>query len=149
MTQSISDVVHADEVGNSKLERLTDDLAAIADWKTELQRKIRLAQSAKGYGRTCPRARRRPGRGGCGRCTGGTGGMPEIRGSTPCKANCPCTSARDVKRGRGEEASANHQRWRTAAVGCTGENHRAHRRAIEMRASTGVIRPKPLPVDAR
>jgi len=29
---------------NSKLERLTNDLAVIADWKDELQRKIRLAQ---------------------------------------------------------------------------------------------------------
>jgi hypothetical protein len=29
---------------NSKLDRLTDDLAAIADWRDELQRKIRLAQ---------------------------------------------------------------------------------------------------------
>ena len=28
----------------SKLKRLTDDLAAIADWKDELQRKIRVAQ---------------------------------------------------------------------------------------------------------
>ena len=28
----------------SKLKRLTDDLAAIADWKEELQRKIHLAQ---------------------------------------------------------------------------------------------------------
>src|SRR5262245_31314499 len=27
-----------------RLDRLTDDLAAIADWKDELQRKIRLAQ---------------------------------------------------------------------------------------------------------
>ena len=33
----------ADEFGKSKLERLTDDLAAIADWKDELRRKIRLA----------------------------------------------------------------------------------------------------------
>jgi len=32
------------EICKSKLERLTDDLAAIADWKDELQRKIHLAQ---------------------------------------------------------------------------------------------------------
>ena len=36
------DAVHAN--CNSKLERLTGDLAAIADWKDELQRKILLAQ---------------------------------------------------------------------------------------------------------
>src|SRR5262249_34339491 len=50
-------VNHADEYGleivsagtvldasKFQLERLTDDLAAIADWKDQLQRKIRLAQ---------------------------------------------------------------------------------------------------------
>ena len=28
-------------------------------------------------------------------------GSTEIRGSTPCKANCPCTAAGDVERGQG------------------------------------------------
>ena len=37
---------------------------------------------------------------GTGRDPGGRGST-EIRGSTPCKANCPCTSALDVARGRG------------------------------------------------
>ena len=36
--------------------------------------------------------------------TPGGGGRREIRGSTPCKANCPCTSARDAAHGRGAEA---------------------------------------------
>jgi hypothetical protein len=30
--------------------------------------------------------------------------------STPCKANCPCTSARDAARGRGTRAGANRLR---------------------------------------
>jgi hypothetical protein len=34
------------------------------------------------------------------------GGSAEIRGSSPCKANCPCTSARDAAAIRGRDAFA-------------------------------------------
>jgi len=44
---------------------------------TELEFHICQEGSAEGYGRTCPRARRRPGRGGYGRCTGGRGDQPK------------------------------------------------------------------------
>jgi len=49
------------------------------------------------------------------------GGSTKTRGSSPCKANCPCTSALVVDRGRGTGASAGHQQFRTAAAGCTAE----------------------------
>ena len=51
--------------------------------------------------------------------TPGGWGSPEIRGSTPCKADCPCTSARDAEPGRGAGARASRPRCRTAAAGCT------------------------------
>src|SRR5437762_1848755 len=55
---------------------------------------------AEGHGGACPRARRRAGGGGYDGGPVGRGSR-EIRGSTPCKANCPCTSAGDVGRGQG------------------------------------------------
>ena len=78
-----------------------------------------------------------------GRDPGGWGST-EIRGSTPCKANCLCTSAGDVERGQGAGAAANRRRCRTADAGCTAERHRAHRREIRTPSSTGVIRQTPL-----
>jgi len=33
-------------------------------------------------------------------------GRTEIRGSTPCKANCPCTAAADVERRNGSECQS-------------------------------------------
>ena len=53
------------------------------------------------------------------------GGSPEIGGTTPCKANCPCTSARDAVHGQGAGARAGRPRCRTADAGCTAESRRA------------------------
>ena len=85
----------------------------------------------------------RAGGGRHGRDPGGWGST-EIRGSTPCKANCLCTSAGDVEHGQGAGAAANRRRCRTADAGCTAERHRAHRREIRTPSSTGVIRQTPL-----
>jgi hypothetical protein len=74
---------------------------------------------------------------------GGRGSI-KIKGSTPCKANFPCTSAPDAERGPGVGAHANRRRCQTAAAGCTAERHRAHRREIRTPSSTGVIRQTPL-----
>jgi hypothetical protein len=49
--------------------------------------------------------------------TPGGWGSTENRGSTPCKANCPCTAAGDVERGQGAGAGANLRPCRTAAAG--------------------------------
>ena len=49
-------------------------------------------------------------------------------GSTPCKTNCPCTSAGGVERGQGTAALAGQRRCRTAAAGCTAGCPRAPRR---------------------
>ena len=76
--------------------------------------------------------------------TPGGGDRTEIRGSTPCKANCPCTAARDAERGHGAGARASRQRCRTADAGCTAERRRAHRREIRTPSSTGAIRRTPL-----
>jgi hypothetical protein len=53
-----------------------------------------------------PIGRQRP------RIPGGEG-IDRNRGSTPCKANCPCISARDVERGQGAAAGASRPRCRT------------------------------------
>ena len=58
---------------------------------------------AEGHRGARPCACRRAGGGRHGRDPGGWGST-EIRGSTPCKANCPCTSAGDVERGQGAGA---------------------------------------------
>jgi hypothetical protein len=64
-------------------------------------------------------------------CRGRRGrGSMEIRGSSSCKANCPCTSASGVERGQGGEAGANRQRCQTAVAGCTAGLRREPRRAI-------------------
>jgi hypothetical protein len=52
--------------------------------------------------------------------TPGEWGSSETEGSTPCKADCPCTSAGGVERGQGAGASAGRRRCRTVAAGCTG-----------------------------
>jgi glucans biosynthesis protein len=43
----------------------------------------------------------------------------KIRGSTRCKADCPCISARDVERGRAAGARASRRQCRTVDAGCT------------------------------
>jgi hypothetical protein len=60
--------------------------------------------------------------------TPGGWGSTEIRGSTPCKANCPCTRRHDAGRGRAAAAHASRPRWRTVAAGCTAGRRRAHRK---------------------
>ena len=47
-------------------------------------------------------------------------GMVETPGgtTTPCEANCPCTTARDAEPGQGAGAGAGHQRCRTAVAEC-------------------------------
>ncbi len=57
---------------------------------------------------------------------------PEIEGTTPCNANCPCTSAADVERGRRPGAHADRRRCRTADAGCTEDCRRAHPGEIRM-----------------
>src|SRR5262249_40705543 len=64
-------------------------------------------------------------------------GSTEIRGSTPRKANCPCTSADDVERGQGEGGSASHPRCRTADAACTAEARQALRGGTRTLSSTG------------
>jgi hypothetical protein len=50
----------------------------------------------------------------------GGGDRAKFEGSTPCKADCPCTAARDAARGREAGASAGRQQWRTVAAGLHG-----------------------------
>ena len=100
-------------------------------------------RTAEGHGRACSRTCRRASGSGRGRSPGGRGSI-KIKGSTPCKANFPCTSACDAERGPGVGAHANRRRCRTAAAGCTAENHRGHRRGIRTPTSTGSIRRRPL-----
>ena len=80
---------------------------------------------------------------------GGGWGSREIGGSTPCKADCPCTSARDAARGRGAGARAGRRRCRTAAAGCTAACRRARRRAIRTPSSTAATPPRRSPAAAR
>jgi hypothetical protein len=76
-------------------------------------------------------------------------GSTEIRGSTPCKTNCPCTSAGGVERGQGTAALAGQRRCRTAAAGCTAGCPRAPRRVTQMLSSTDTTRLKQSRVGAR
>jgi hypothetical protein len=103
---------------------------------------------AKGHGGARPCACRRPSGSRHGRGPGGRGST-KIRGSTPCKANCSCTSAGGVERGPGAGAGAGRQRCRTAAAGCTAVPLRARRRVIATPSSTGVTRPMPSRTGAR
>lgn len=48
------------------------------------------------------------------------GGSEQNRGTIPCKADFPCTSARVVERRRGQGRRANRPQCRTAGAGCTG-----------------------------
>jgi hypothetical protein len=70
-----------------------------------------------------------------GRDPGGRG-WTENGGSTPCKANCPCTSAADAEHKRGAESCANRQRCRTAGAGCTAECRRGFLRETATPGST-------------
>ena len=69
-------------------------------------------------------------------------GSTEIRGSTQCKTNWPCTSAGGVERGQGAAAVAGQRRCRTAAAGCTAGCPRAPRRVIGMPSSMDTTRLK-------
>ena len=80
---------------------------------------------------------------------GGGWGSSETGGSTPCKADCPCTAARAAAPGRGTRARAGRQRWRTAAAGCTAACRRARRRVIRTRSSTAATPPGRSQVGAR
>ena len=62
----------------------------------------------------------------------------KIKGSTPCKANCPCTSAGDAERGRDAGVGAGHQRCRTAAADYTAGCRPEHQGAIGMPSSPAV-----------
>jgi hypothetical protein len=57
-------------------------------------------------------------------------GSRETGGSRPCKANCPCTAASDVERGREAGPRAGRPRWRMAAAECMEARRRAHQRVI-------------------
>src|ERR1700730_10896436 len=76
-------------------------------------------------------------------------GSTEIRGSTPCKTNWPCTSAGGVERGQGAGALAGQRRCRTAAAECTAGCPRAPRRVTRMPLSTDTTRLKQSRVGAR
>jgi hypothetical protein len=62
-------------------------------------------------------------------------GGREIRGSTPCKANCPCTRAGDAVPGRGPGAGAGRRPCRTVAAGCTAGRLREHQRVTRTLSS--------------
>jgi hypothetical protein len=81
--------------------------------------------------------------------TPGGGGSTETVVSTPCKANYPCTSARDAERGQGARRLANLPRCRTADAACTAESRGALRRAIGTPSSMGGTRPRRLQLGAR
>jgi len=76
-------------------------------------------------------------------------GSAEIRGSTPCKANYPCTSVGGVERGQGAGVGADRRRCRTAGADCTGGRHRALRRVTTTLSSTAATRPRRLPAGER
>src|ERR1700730_1303170 len=97
--------------------------------------------SAESHRRARPCARRRAGGGGGGGKPGGRGSA-EIRGSTPCKTNCPCTSADGVERGQGARHRVDRRRCRTAAAECTAGCPREPRRVTRMPSSTDTIRLK-------
>ena len=105
---------------------------------------------AEGHGRARARTCRRSGGGrdGPDQDPGGWGSA-EIRESTPCKANCPCTAAGGVERGQGAGADVSPQPCRTAAAGCTADSRRAHRGVTRMPSSTDATRPRRLPTGAR
>src|SRR5262249_47663744 len=65
-------------------------------------------------------------------------------GTTPCKANCPCTGAPDAELGPGAGARVSPQRCRTAVAGCTADLHRARRRVTRMRSNTVGTQPRAL-----
>jgi hypothetical protein len=68
-------------------------------------------------------------------------GSHEIRGTRPCKATCPCTSAYDAGRAQERERHAGRRRWRTAAAGCTADRLPALRRVTGTPSSMDSTRP--------
>ena len=84
----------------------------------------------------------------CGRAPGGRG-SPEIRGSTPCKANYPCTAVNDAEPRRAAGSRAGRRRSRKAVVECMAESRQEHRWAIRTPSSTDASRPMQLPDAAR
>jgi hypothetical protein len=88
-------------------------------------------------------------RAGVGRGLPGGRGSADFRGSTPCKTNCPCTSAGGVERGQGAAAVAGQRRCRTAAAECTAGCLRAPQRVTRMPSSTDSMRLKQSPAGAR
>ena len=111
-------------IGEQTLEGRRDNLSQANKLSRTYVGSTRCAQSpprqgpAESHGRARPCACRRAGGGRHGRDPEGRGST-EIRGSTPCKTNCPCTSAGGVERGQGTGAVAGRRRCRTAAAGCT------------------------------
>ena len=79
----------------------------------------------------------------------GGGDASEIRGTTPCEANCPCTAARDAEPGQGAGARAGRQRCRTAVAECMAGCPQAPQRVTRTPSSTDTIRLKPSPAGAR
>jgi len=58
------------------------------------------------------------------------GGRSSANGTTPCKTNCPCTSAADMERRQGVGAGAGHPQCRTVVADCMAEYRREHRGVI-------------------
>ena len=76
-------------------------------------------------------------------------GLQEIGGSTSCKADYPCTVARDAGHEHGGERPVSHRQCRTAAAGCTVGSRQALRRVIATLSSTEAIPLPPLHAAAR
>jgi hypothetical protein len=66
-------------------------------------------------------------------------GSSEITGTTPCEANCPCTTARDAEPGQGAGAGAGRQRCRTAVADCMAGCPQAPQRVTRMPSSTDTV----------
>jgi hypothetical protein len=142
-----------ENLGRTKTERfLSLTTAETNEALPHLRHAARSAQPpprqgpAKGHGGARPRSFRRAGGGRRGRGPGGRGSR-EIRGSSPC--NCLCTSAHDAEPKPGAGSLAKRQRCRTAAAGCTAENHRGLRTVTRTRSSMGATPPKRSPAGER
>lgn len=72
-------------------------------------------------------------------------GRQQNRGTTPCKADFPCTSVHVALPGRGPGRRASRPRWRTGAAGCTAAGRRAQPRAIGTPPNMAATAPRPSP----
>jgi hypothetical protein len=133
-------------IGEQRLEGRRDNLAqankltrAFATLLEALNPASR-QRPAEGHRGARSRPFRWPGGGGRRGASGGWGSR-EIGGATPCKANCLCTSVRDVVRGRRAGARANRRRCRTADAACMADHCQGRQRVTGTPSSTKLIPP--------